>query len=79
MAVSTKMAVFRVVAPCSLVEVSNISEVLAAITLMMEAVSTSDTSVNFYQTAQCNNPEDSHLRIHTCFTVPASTRIISQT
>jgi hypothetical protein len=31
---------------------------------MMEAASTSETSVNFYQTPQCYNPEDSHL--HTC-------------
>jgi hypothetical protein len=28
----------------------------------MEAVSTSKTSVNFYQTTRRNNPEDSHLR-----------------
>jgi hypothetical protein len=28
---------------------------------MMEAVSTSKTLVNFYQTTQHNNPEDSHL------------------
>jgi hypothetical protein len=31
------------------------------IALMMEAESTSETLVNFYQTARCNNPEDSHL------------------
>jgi hypothetical protein len=31
------------------------------ITLMMEAVSTSKTLVNFYQTTRRNNPEDSHL------------------
>jgi hypothetical protein len=30
------------------------------IALMMEAASTSETSVNFYQTTQRNNPEDSH-------------------
>jgi hypothetical protein len=30
-------------------------------TLMMETVSTSETSVNFYQTARRNIPEDSHL------------------
>jgi hypothetical protein len=30
--------------------------------LMMEAASISETSVNFYQTTQCNNPEDSHLQ-----------------
>jgi hypothetical protein len=29
--------------------------------LMMEAAGTSETSVNFYQTTWCNNPEDSHL------------------
>jgi hypothetical protein len=31
------------------------------ITLMMEAASTSETLVNFCQTAQRYNPEDSHL------------------
>jgi hypothetical protein len=65
-----KMAVFWVVAPCILVEVYDISEVLAAsiirargllIALMMEAASTSETSVNFYQNTRHNNPEDSHL------------------
>jgi hypothetical protein len=30
---------------------------------MMEAVSTSKTSVNLYQTTRRNNPEDSHLYI----------------
>jgi hypothetical protein len=29
--------------------------------LMMEAVRTSETSINFYQTTQCNIPEGSHL------------------
>jgi hypothetical protein len=41
-----KMAVFWVVELCSLVEVISI------IALMMEAASTSETSVNFYQTTQ---------------------------
>jgi hypothetical protein len=41
--------VFWVVAPCR------------AIALMMEAASTSETSVNVYQTTRRNNPEDSHL------------------
>jgi hypothetical protein len=39
--------------------------VLAAsivITLMMEAASTSETSVNLYRTTQRNNPEDSHFQ-----------------
>jgi uncharacterized lipoprotein YmbA len=29
--------------------------------LIMEAASTSETSVNLYQTPRRNNPEDSHL------------------
>jgi hypothetical protein len=32
------------------------------IALMMEAASTSETSVSFYQTTLRNNPEDSHLQ-----------------
>jgi hypothetical protein len=32
------------------------------ITLMMEAASTSKTTVNFYHTTRFNNPEDNHLR-----------------
>jgi hypothetical protein len=54
-----KMAVFWVVAPCSLVEVS----IIRAIALMMEAARTSETLVNFYQTTRYYNPEDSHLNI----------------
>jgi hypothetical protein len=37
------------------------SIIRAIIALMMEAASTSKTSVNFYQTTWCNNPEDSQL------------------
>jgi hypothetical protein len=48
-AVSMKIAVFWVVAPCR------------AIALMMEAARTSETLVNFYQTTLCYNPEDSNL------------------
>jgi hypothetical protein len=33
------------------------------IALMMEATSTSETSVNFYQTTRRNNPKDSHLNV----------------
>jgi hypothetical protein len=46
---------------------TDVSEMLTAfiikaiIFLMMEAASTSETSVNFYQTTRRNNPEDSHL------------------
>jgi hypothetical protein len=34
---------------------------LLIIALMMEAANASETSVNFYQTTQLNNPEDGHL------------------
>jgi hypothetical protein len=33
------------------------------IALVMEAASTSETSVNLYQTTRRNSPEDSHLHI----------------
>jgi hypothetical protein len=36
---------------------------VVAIALMMEAVSTSEMLVNFYQTTRRKNPEDSHLQI----------------
>jgi hypothetical protein len=36
---------------------------LAMMALMMEASSTSETSVNFHQTTRRNNTEDSHLLI----------------
>jgi hypothetical protein len=45
------MVVFWVVVPCS----------LEMIVLMMEAASTSETSINFYQTTRRCNPEDSQL------------------
>jgi hypothetical protein len=61
-----KIAIFWVVAPCSLVEVTSVSEVLAVsiirvIALIMEASRTSEMMVNFYQTIWRYNPEDSHL------------------
>jgi hypothetical protein len=31
---------------------------------MMAAARTSETSVNYYQTTRCNDPEDSHLHTH---------------
>jgi hypothetical protein len=40
------------------------------IALMMEAARTSETLVNFYQTTQRYNPEDSHL----CLTIVRYTR-----
>jgi hypothetical protein len=46
------MAVFWVVAPCSLVEVYRPDD---------GGTSTSETSVDFYHTTRRKNPEDSHL------------------
>jgi hypothetical protein len=51
-----KIAIFWVVAPCSLVK--------GRIALTMEATRTSETLVNVYQTTRRYNPEDSHLRTH---------------
>jgi hypothetical protein len=50
---------------------TDVSEVLAAsiIVALMEAESTSETSVNVCQTTQHNNPEDCRLRPTSC--VPA--------
>jgi hypothetical protein len=71
-----KMAVFWIVAPCILVEVyqrfrgpcclhhQGDESLMMTINLMMEAERTSETLVNFYQTTQRYNPEDSHLRTH---------------
>jgi hypothetical protein len=56
------MTVIRAVAPCSLVEVYRRFRGTAfIIRAMMEAASTSETSVCFYQTTRSNNPDDSHL------------------
>jgi hypothetical protein len=41
--------------------ISNVSEVLAPIALMLEAVNTSETSVKFYRITQ-HNPQDSHFQ-----------------
>jgi hypothetical protein len=37
---------------------------MSKLALVMEAVRTSETLVNFYQTTRRYNPEDSHLRTH---------------
>jgi hypothetical protein len=65
-----KKAVFLVIGPCSLVEVADVSEVLAAtlnrasviIALTMEAASTSEKSLYFYQATRRYSPEDRRLR-----------------
>jgi hypothetical protein len=57
-----KMAVFWVVVPCSLVETDRRFRAM-----IMEAVSTSEMSVNFYKTARRNFPEDSHLHVSAVF------------
>jgi hypothetical protein len=45
-------------------KLTDVSEVLtASISPDMEAVSTFETSVNFYKTARRNIPEDSHLQV----------------
>jgi hypothetical protein len=62
-----KMAVFWVVVPCNLVEVYQ-----RFIVLMMEAARTSETLVNFYQSARLYNPENSHLG---AITVAAFSRV----
>jgi hypothetical protein len=53
-----KTPVFWVVAPCSLVKFTDVSEVFAASTA---AANTSETPENFYQTTRRSNPEDSHI------------------
>jgi hypothetical protein len=54
-----KMAVSWVVAKYSLIILPTFQWYL----LPPSAASTSETSVNFYQTTRRNNPEDNHLRI----------------
>jgi hypothetical protein len=45
---------------------TDVSEVLSsALNRAMIAASTSETSVNFYQTTRRNSPEDSYLRLQT--------------
>jgi RNA binding exosome subunit len=57
-----QMAVFWVVARVVWYKFADVSEVLAALLkILMEAASTSETSVNIYETTQRKNSEDSHL------------------
>jgi hypothetical protein len=54
--VSVKMTVFWGFAPCSLVEVKQ--RFKGDITVMMEPVTTFEMLVHFYETIQCNIPEE---------------------
>jgi hypothetical protein len=57
------MIVFWDVEPCNLVEIDRRLRGAYCLnhSLIMEAVSTSETSVNFYQISERNIPENSHL------------------
>jgi hypothetical protein len=46
---------------CNSNDKNHAKNVLRLIALTMEAASTSEASVNFYQTTRRNNPEDNHL------------------
>jgi hypothetical protein len=65
-----KMTVFWDVAPCNLVEIGgrfrgayclHHQTIIAIIGLMMKAVSTFETSVNFYETTRRSISEDRHI------------------
>jgi hypothetical protein len=60
-ALSMKMAVFWVVAQCSLVEVYQ--RFRGPCCLHPSIIRTSETLVNFYQTTRRYNPEDRHLQV----------------
>jgi hypothetical protein len=55
-AVSSKVVIYR--------QLHSYRKFRAMIALMMEAVQTSETLVNSYQSSQRYNPEDSHLHTH---------------
>jgi hypothetical protein len=57
----TKMTVSWVVAPRSLIEIYRRFRGACCLQQQGEAASTSELSVNFYQTTRCKNPEDGHL------------------
>jgi hypothetical protein len=76
------VAVSWVVVPCNLAKFTDVSEVLAA-SIINEAVSTSETSINVNQATRCNTPEDSRLQVYfsllsVIFTFPALNRLSYQ-
>jgi hypothetical protein len=60
-ALSTKMAVFWVVAPCIMVGVYQRFRSPCCLHHQGDECQNSETLVNFYQTTRRYNPEDSHL------------------
>jgi hypothetical protein len=60
-----KMVVFWVVVWHKFTDILEVHAVSIVRALMVEAASTSETSVNFYQTTRRNNPEDNHLNFYT--------------
>jgi hypothetical protein len=61
MVASMKMTAYWDIELCSLVQVDQRFRGAYCDALMMEAVHTSETSVNFYKNTQRNNPEGCHL------------------
>jgi hypothetical protein len=72
MATSMKMTLFWVVAPFSLVEIDQCFRG----TLIIEAVSISETSASFFEATWCNNPEDSHLQNFQCLPLSVSGNLL---
>jgi hypothetical protein len=58
-----KIAVFWFIAPFSREEVLEMltASIISVISMMVEVISTFETSVSFYQATPCNNSEDRHL------------------
>jgi hypothetical protein len=63
--VSEVLTAFIIKAIVNVLDFSSSSS--SSIALMMDAVSTSETSVNFYQTTRRNIPENSHLQMDSKF------------
>jgi hypothetical protein len=65
MAVSFKMAVFCVVALCSLIEVNqHFRDPFCQHLHCSDVRGSKNLFVNFYQTMSCYNPEDRHIHVY---------------